>query len=393
MSDEKRKRGPRGAGYIYQDGLTWWIQYYANGRRHRENAHTTKERAAGKLLRKRIAAAEAGQHVEPEARRVTFDDLKAGLVNRYKLDGRRSLDRAERALKVLGETFGGVPALNISGASVSAYATARKEAKAAPASIHYEISILKRAFNLAVRGGLLPAKVEVDNVKVSNARQGFFERADFEAFRAALPAEIRPVVTFAYLTGWRIRSEILPLTWDRVDFKAGIVRLEPGTTKNDEGRQFPITALPELEAALRAQLEATRAAEKRTGHIIPLVFHREGEPIRSFRWAWAAAIDRAAHAGEGTVRKVVRPQLLGRIPHDFRRTAVRNLERAGVPRSVAMKLVGHKTESIYLRYAIVAEQDLRDGVAKLAALDGAGAPVGQGIAPAPARRGRRARAG
>jgi Phage integrase family len=62
-------------------------------------------------------------------------------------------------------------------------------------------------------------------------------------------------------------------------------------------------------------------------------------------------------------QKRVRP-----IPHDFRRTAVRNLERAGVSRSVAMKLVGHKTESIYRRYAIVSQRELAEGVAKLAQL-------------------------
>ena len=58
----------------------------------------------------------------------------------------------------------------------------------------------------------------------------------------------------------------------------------------------------------------------------------------------------------------------GWIPHDFRRTAVRNLERAGVPRSAAMKMVGHKTEAIYRRYAIADENMLREGAAKLEAL-------------------------
>lgn len=86
------------------------------------------------------------------------------------------------------------------------------------------------------------------------------------------------------------------------------------------------------------------------------VFHRDGEPIKSYNTAWRAACRRAGYPG--------------RLVHDCRRTAVRSLERAGVSRSVAMQLTGHKTEAVYRRYAIVAEADLRDGVAKLAALHG-----------------------
>jgi integrase len=191
-------------------------------------------------------------------------------------------------------------------------------------------------------------------IRLDNARKGFFEDADFYALRAELPDYLQPVVTFAFLTGWRIRSELVPLKWAQVDLEAGVVRLEPGTTKNREGREFPISALPELQLLLEAQRAYTRTIEREEGTVIPFVFHRRGQPIKSFRKAWATACRRAG--------------LIGMLPHDFRRTAVRNLERASVPRSVAMKLVGHKTESMYRRYAIVSSRDLTEGVAKLAVL-------------------------
>jgi len=135
-----------------------------------------------------------------------------------------------------------------------------------------------------------------------------------------------------------------------VDFKAGTVRLEPETTKNREGRTFIMT--PMLRATLEQQRAHTEALQREQGQIIPWVFHREGEPIRGFRRSWKTACKKAGQPG--------------RIPHDFRRTAVRNLERAGVPRSTAMKMVGHKTEAIYRRYAIVDEVMMREGAEKLA---------------------------
>ena len=185
-----------------------------------------------------------------------------------------------------------------------------------------------------------------------NARTGFFERSEFDAVLTHLPADLRIIFEVAYITGWRVKSEILTRQWAHVDFRSGWLRLEPGETKNDEGRQFPLTS--DLRAVLERQRERTLVAEKSTGTTIFSMFHRSGQPIKSFRRAWVTACKKAG--------------VPNRIPHDFRRTAVRNLERAGVPRSTAMKMVGHKTESIYRRYAIVDEAMLKEGALKLQTL-------------------------
>jgi integrase len=156
-----------------------------------------------------------------------------------------------------------------------------------------------------------------------------------------------------------------------VDFVHGVVRLEPNTTKNDEGREFPFAVLPGLKVLLEEQRRVTTALERATGRIIPFVFHNNGRPIRTYSRAFQTACDRAAHGGKGRqdkTRMLTRPELVGRLVHDLRRTAVRNLERMGVARSTAMKLTGHKTENVYRRYAIVSAADLREGVEKLAKL-------------------------
>lgn len=160
-------------------------------------------------------------------------------------------------------------------------------------------------------------------------------------------------ISFAYITGWRIASEVLPLEWRQVDFDAGEVRLHAGTTKNRDGRVFPMTS--ELRTLLKDQ-HAEHERLKKAGHIVPWVFWRmvaEGRggdkkprQILSLNKAWKAACVAAGCPG--------------RIPHDLRRTAVRSLVRAGLPQTVAMKLTGHKTNSAFRRYDIVSSNDLRD---------------------------------
>ena len=343
----------RGLGMVFQRGSTWWIQYHWRGKRYRETSGSTVRMDAVKLLRKRMAEMGGGQFRGADVEKTTFDDLVTIIEQEYQANGRKSLHRMQTALKPLRLTFGTFLARDITFDRLNGYVASRLADKIAPASVRYELCILRRAFRLAQRAGkaICPP---FPTLSVHNTRTGFFEREDFEAVHAHLPVELRPVVTFAYLTGWRTRSEILTLQWRQIDFGAGIVRLEPGTTKNDEARVLPFAVLPDLADLLRQQWNSTMEAQVETGRIIPWVFHRHGKPIKDFYGAWAFA---CKHAG---VPK--------RIPHDFRRTAVRNLERAGVPRSVAMKITGHKTEAVYRRYAIVSEADLSDGLKKLARL-------------------------
>ena len=150
----------------------------------------------------------------------------------------------------------------------------------------------------------------------------------------------------------------MTLEWRQVDFNAGEVRLDPGTTKNGEGRTFPFTA--ELRSVLTTQ-HAEHERLKKAGQIEPWVFFRmvakgrggESKPkqIVSLSKAFKAACLQAGCPG--------------RILHDFRRTAVRNLVRAGISERVAMQMTGHKTRSVFERYNITSPGDLKDAARRL----------------------------
>jgi integrase len=159
-----------------------------------------------------------------------------------------------------------------------------------------------------------------------------------------------PVVTFAFYTGCR-KGEILSLQWSQFDEQARMIRLEPGTTKNDEGRSVPlVNELFDLLVSLKRQRDESWPR-------CPWIFTRAGTPIKDFRGAWDKAC-RAAKLVDGDGE----PNALF---HDLRRTGVRNLVRAGVPEAVAMRISGHKTRSVFDRYNIVNEADLKDAAAKL----------------------------
>ena len=335
----------RGDG-LYRRGEVWWMTYVtpdgkrhqaSTGKRYHEDAKTERNRIMGELAHGRV--------VTPPGK-LLFDDLCELIRTDYDIHRRRSRGTLETSLKRLAEYFGNRKAASIAWSDGQAYRTWGRGREWSESTINKHLAALKHALRLAVKDGKLAAAPLLEIPTPKNARTGFFEADDFETMLEQLAAGYRPPVRFAYLTGWRLRSEILPLEWANVDLAAGVVRLEPNTTKNDEGRTFPFDALPALAGLIGEQKAQARG---------PWVFHEAGERIvyRDLLDAWHQACDAA--------------ECRDRIPHDLRRTAVRNLERAGVARSVAMQLTGHKTEAVYRRYAIVAEQDLREGVAKLAA--------------------------
>jgi integrase len=201
----------------------------------------------------------------------------------------------------------------------------------------------------------------------NNVRQGFFVRGDFERVRAALPPEYRPLLTVAYITGWRTTSELLPMEWRQVDFAARTLRLEPGTTKNKKGREFPFD--DELEAVLLEQRAYTEACQRKAGAIIPYVFNRKGKRIRDWSRSWERALLNVGLAhrevGEDGLPKKGGKIIAHVTLHDFRRTAIRNLSRAGVTEAVAMRRCGHETRSVFDRYNITTGDDLREAIDKL----------------------------
>lgn len=337
-------------GSIYKRGNKLWIKYYRDGVPMRESTGSDKETVAKNLLKLREGDVARGVPITPKVNRLRLDEAAEAVIRDYRINARKSLDDLTRRFdKHIKPFFGDRRLASITAGDVQAYVDHRQGEKAANATINRELAALGRAFSLAIKSGEVTARPHFDMLEEDNVRTGFFERDQFERVRAHLPEPVRPVVTFAYVTGWRVRSEILPMCWRQVDFEARTVRLDPGTTKNKKGRVFPFTA--ELAAILEAQRADTRAVEKEKGIVCPYVFHRNGKQIKYFRRTWKKACVAAG--------------VPGNVPHDFRRTAVRNLVRAGVPEGVAMKLTGHLTRSVFERYNVVSEGDLVAAAARL----------------------------
>ena len=274
---------------------------------------------------------------------VTFERLAQGYLQDYVLQRYRTLNSARPRVEHLREFFGGWPAEAMTADAVRQYQLHRRAQQAEAATINRETSALSRMFQLAIRRGQLERMPPFPNRLEENPpRQGFFEHGEYLKVRAELPPSFQDVLDFAYYSGWR-RNEILHLTWDEVDVHGGVIRLSPQRSKTKTGRVLPVSA------PLRAVLDR-REQKRRDGQT--RVFERDGVPVRVWRTALRDACRRA--------------NVPHRLMHDCRRTAARNLVRAGVPERMAMLLTGHKTRAVFDRYNIVNEQELLSAGQRLA---------------------------
>ena len=360
-------------GNIYRKPgrAVWMMKYYQHGRPVYKTTGTDDERKARAALAAATTDTSRGIPTDAAIGKLTFDTAAADLLTDYANNNYDSEADAEgRIRNHLTPFFGGMKLTAIRTPHINAYITRRRLQHAKNGTINRELALLKRMFTLAQRAALIVFRPHVPKLDEHNVRKGFFEADAFAAVCRHLPEVLADVATMGYITGWRVDSEIVPLEWRQIDLgPGGWITLDPDTTKNDEPRVFPITA--ELRAILERR-QARRQAMRDLGHVCSRVFFREvaagrrglskahkayatiavePKPIKRFEKMWGAAATAAGYPG--------------RIRHDLRRTAVRNMNRRGVPDTVAMKLTGHKTRSVYDRYNIVDAADLRGAQARL----------------------------
>ncbi len=347
---EKGKESGLGA----RRSSVWWAKYYVNGRPIRESTGTAKESEAKRFLKEREGRVATGAPVLPRADRVRYDEVAGDLRQHYASTGSRNLVEAGTRFKHLDAFFTGKRIAGIGAAEITKYVVARQAKGAANGTINRELAVLSRMLRLAYENGKLLRLPVMRKPKEAPPRQGFFEADQYESVRRRLRPDLQLVTAIEYTFGWRAQSEVLTLERRQVDLDAGTIRLDPGTTKNDDGRVVYMT--PEVKTMVAAQIERVRALERKTGRIVPFLFphltgRRQGQRIVDFRKAWTTACRRAG--------------VPGRLRHDFRRTAVRNMVNRGVSERVAMKVTGHKTRAVFDRYHIVSPADLQDVARKL----------------------------
>lgn len=329
-------RGEKGSARPYLRGTTRWIKYSVPGEEtpRYESSHSEKKSDAVRLLNQRRAEIDKRQ-VSSTTARVT-DLLQLYLADQKK-QKRHSGKQAEGYVRLhLEPAFGKVKASSITTTMIARFIEVKQEQGYANASINRMLEALRRGFRLGLEAlpPLLYVAPRIELLEEDNVREGFMEHPDYLTLRDLLPDHQRLILVIGYHLGLR-RGEILNLRWDQVDWRHNVIRLEAKQTKSKRARVAP------LYGELRAWLDMALAKREKE---CPFLISYRGHGISELKTAWQTARKKA--------------NLPNALVHDLRRTAVRNMIRAGVPEKMAMLISGHRTRSMFDRYNIVDERDI-----------------------------------
>jgi integrase len=350
----KRERGEGGL-FLMKGSKKWYAQYYdANGRPCRVSTRTEVKQEAIAFLRKLMADADRGLPFEGDVRKVRYADIREALIQNYIERGNRSLETYADGeytiwgLKDLDEFFGdpGPAASSITTDTSRQIAAKLLAAGKSNGTVNRSLALLRRMLNIAKEDGKLLNVPKIRMLKAGAPRKGFIEQAKFNELLSHIPINLKPLVVFLYYCGVRC-GEACQIEWSQVDLAAAVIRLEGEQTKNADARTVP---LPDV---LIAMLERREPKEG-------LVFS-----ATNLRKEWQRA---CAACGLGTLTDIedsYDQRYTGLLPHDLRRSAVRNLVRAGVPERVAMSISGHKTRAVFDRYNITSETDVVDAMRRV----------------------------
>jgi integrase len=340
----------RGAGNVYRRGDTWWLVYWLRGERFRESAETCDEKQARKMLRdkmKLIHADQVGAHVfqTPKADKLTIHDLLEALKADYTLRGKASGQNLSH-IKRADQDFGDMLATALTPERIDRYVQDRLTAKDRPAAVNRATQFIRQSFTLAVRNNRIVRAPYIRRLsEKGNERKGFIEEGTYRKIRDLLPSYLQDMFTFSYCTGMRF-GETVSLKWSNV--KGDTIELEALDAKTGEPRLIPMVGADLAGVLARRRKEARKVKCDGISTPATLVFHHNGHEIVDVRKAWRTAVKRAG--------------VPGLLWHDLRRSAVKNMDEAGVSRDAAMSITGHKTQAMYSRYNIVDTKRVRQAL-------------------------------
>ena len=327
-----------GTGTVYRRGNIWWISYFVRNRVIQESSGSVHKGDAENLLKQRVGEVAAGIRMGPQ--RANVGDLCKLVMEDNRMRNLRDVHHVEyRYASNIEPLLGRLPASRFGQAQVRQYIDSRRRDGASDATINRELAIVRRGFKLGTREDppLVHRMPAIPVLTENNVRQGFVEQEQAEKLLQELPNNLKALFVCAYHVGAR-KNELRRIKWSQVDLEAGVIRLPASQTKTKRPRTLPIYG--DMCRWLEAQRETCPKD-------CEWVFRGRGNhPVDNHLNGWVEACERAG--------------MPGLLFHDLRRSAVRNMKRAGIQDKVAMEISGHRTRAVFDRYNIVDESDLKD---------------------------------